>query len=356
MKPIRMAAVVLTLLLAADLLLWRATMRKTIYRFRNVAFVGAFFALFPLLPVLILSSDRSLAELLRAYPWDFSRQAMLVVTVLGTAMFASNLALMRREGMRPTNMVGTFLGAIYALSTLALYELARVIERLAQSAAVPAVRFLAEAIPLWLCLLLDYAEVLALGIIVMGWIAARGKPKYDKDFIIIPGCSISKNGGLLPLLRGRTNRAVRYAWEQEIATGRRVRFVPSGGQGADEIMSEGSAMALYLLSHAAEEDEVFPEKRSASTYENFLFSRELIRSLDPDAKVAFATTNYHVLRCGMLAHRLGMEAEGIAASTKWYFWPNGFARELVAIFAMNRRAHLLASAALALLAAVLCGI
>ena len=194
-----------------------------------------------------------------------------------------------------------------------------------------------------------------LGIIIMGWIAALQKPQYNKDFIIIPGCSISKTGGLLPLLRGRTNRAVRYAWDQEIATGKKVCYVPSGGQGADEIMSEGSAMELYLLAHGAETDEVFPERESTSTYENFAFSKKVIDAQSSGAKVAFSTTNYHVLRCGLLARRVGLDAEGIASRTKWYFWPNGFAREVVAIFAMSRKAHAIAAAvitALCLAAAI----
>ena len=56
----------------------------------------------------------------------------------------------------------------------------------------------------------------------------------------------------------------------------------------------------------------------------------------PDAKVCFVTTNYHVLRSGMLARKAGLDAEGLASTTKWYFWPNGLARELVAITSMYR--------------------
>ena len=173
-------------------------------------------------------------------------------------------------------------------------------------------------------------------------------PVYDKDFIVILGCSIDKRGGLLPLLRGRVNRAVRFAWEQEIATGKPLRYVPSGGQGPNEIMSEGSAMGFYLLTHGAEEDEVFPEKQSTNTWENFCFSKKLMEEMVPNPKVAFATTNYHILRSGILARKAGLEAQGIAGDTKWYFWPNGFVREFFGILAMEKRVHLCAALVLGL--------
>ena len=177
----------------------------------------------------------------------------------------------------------------------------------------------------------------------MGFLAARHKPAYDKDFVIIPGCSISKQGGLLPLLKGRTNRAIRFAWDQERATGKPVHYIPTGGQGPDEIMSEGSAMEFYLLSHGAEQYEVLPEKTSVNTYENMLFSKRLIDEVAPEAKTCFVTTNYHVLRSGILARKVGLDAEGLASDTKWYFWPNGFAREVIAILVMAPWLHLAAA-------------
>ena len=35
--------------------------------------------------------------------------------------------------------------------------------------------------------------------------------------------------------------------------------------------------------------------------------------------------------------------EGIASKTKWYFWPNGFAREVIAIFVMTKKYHILSA-------------
>ena len=60
------------------------------------------------------------------------------------------------------------------------------------------------------------------------------------------------------------------------------------------------------------------------------FSKKIIN--DPQAKVAFATTNYHVFRSGVWASLAGLEAEGIGSGTKWWFWPNAFIRECVGLF------------------------
>lgn len=179
-----------------------------------------------------------------------------------------------------------------------------------------------------------YASVLFFGFLIMSFLAVKRKPEYNVDYVIILGCSISKDGHLLPLLKARANKAIHFAWDQEIATGKQVRYVPSGGQGKDEIMSEGSAMEFYLLSHGAEDSEVFPEKKSKNTYENMILSKEIIDKINPKAKVAFCTTNFHVFRSGILAQKAGIDAQGIASSTKWYFWPNALMREYVGFLSL----------------------
>ncbi len=191
-------------------------------------------------------------------------------------------------------------------------------------------------------LMLCYAECTVLSICIIGYAVLKLEPLYDRDFVIILGCSISKKGKVRPLLKGRVNRAIHFAWEQEIRTGKPVRYVPSGGQGSDEPMSEGSAMELYLLSHSAESCEVFPEKKSKNTKENLIFSKKIIDEQKSDAKVAVVTTNFHVLRSGMLARRAGlMNAQVIGSKTKWYFWPNAFLREMIAIMLMFAGVHLI---------------
>ena len=280
------------------------------------------------------------------FPRKFSYFALFVLFVVAVLLCISNIALIRHEGLRPKNILGIVISIAYIGGTYLVYFIADHMN-------------INRHVIVFVLLIVCYMECLLASCCLLGLFAAKQKPKYDKDFIIIPGCAISKKGGLLPLLKGRTNRAVRYAWDQEIASGRPVKYVPSGGKGPDEVMSEASAMELYLLSHGAESDEVFPEKKSSTTYENFKFSKAVIESINPDANIAFATTNYHMLRCGLLAYSLGIKnIEGISSKTKWYFWPNGFVREFIAILAMNKKVHIIVAACCAVfcLAAGLSGL
>ena len=308
-------------------LLWLFSLRKTLFRPVSLVLCMACWALPPL-----LLPDLS------AYPLKLCRMFLPLLILFTLFEAVSNAVLVKKEGYRLRNIVGTVLGLFCCGADGAALLLPKLNapEYLCRLAALGA----------------SYGCCMLFGTATMALIAAKHKPKQNKDYIIILGCSISRSGGLLPLLKSRTNRAIRFAWDQEIATGKSCRYVPSGGQGSDEIISEGSAMELYLLSHGAEQYEILPEKASTTTRENFLFSKKLIDEAKPNATVAFSTTNYHVLRGGLIAHSLGLDCEGIGSPTTWYFWPNGFARELVALFVMSKKWQAVAVVLIGVLAAI----
>lgn len=344
--------------IAAAAILLKRSIAKTLYSYTNISLIGVIlFAVVFLLQlgtdaVLHASGDFSFADAVIRFPRRFSYIAVTVMMLITLAVCVSNIQLIRREGFRPSNALGILLGVFYIGGTVGLYLLSDFISlHFPQGRAGTLIN---TGVSLFLITMLCYFECVFAGTCIMAFAASRHIPAYDKDFIIILGCSIDKKGGLLPLLKSRANRAVRFAWEQEIATGRPCRYVPSGGQGPDEIMSEGSAMEFYLLSHGAETYEVFPEKKSRDTYENMLFSKAVIDGLKPDAKIAYATSGFHIFRSGLLAREAGFDAEGIAAETKWYFWPNGFIREFFAILAMKKSAHLKVAAAVALICVLVC--
>ena len=59
-----------------------------------------------------------------------------------------------------------------------------------------------------------------------------------------------------------------------------------------------------------------------------------------DAKICFSTTNYHVLRAGIIASNQNIKVEGIGAKTKAYFWINAFIREFIATLVSERMSHI----------------
>ena len=252
------------------------------------------------------------ADAILEYPCAFLKGTTPLLIIMTVLLMICNANAVFREGCRTRHLLGSVFGIACIIGNIVCR------------------RFLFTA------LAACYYECIFMGTVILSYAAALNRPQFDNDYLIILGCYIGKKEKLLPLLRFRINRAIRFAWEQEMATGKPVCFVPSGGQGSDEVMSEGSAMALYMLSHSAEEYEILTEKESANTYENFLFSKRLIDMHKADAKVTFVTTNYHVMRSGMLAKKAGLKAEGLASDAKWYYWPNGFIREFIAILNMHR--------------------
>ncbi|MBQ0083697.1 MAG: YdcF family protein [Clostridiales bacterium] len=340
----------------------RRSMKKTLYSYKNIMLASGIVFAFTFAAVTVsfivsvfgkknVSVKDTFAVLLE-FPKTFSFYALFLIAVLCLMLAVSNISLMRHEGYRPRNALSLALAIFYIGGAAAVYFIVDFVHDKLISAysETESALFVSinTALPLFLFIMVCYFECVLIGTAFMGYKAARQVPAYDKDFIIILGCSVAKDGGLLPLLKGRVNRAMRYAWEQEIASGKPVKYLPSGGKGSDEKLSEASAMELYLLSKGAEDYEVIPEKNSTTTKENMVFSKQIIDSINPDAKVAFATTNYHMLRSGILAQRAGIDAEGIAGDTKWYFWPNGFIREFFALLLMNVKAHINVAIAAAL--------
>ncbi len=262
----------------------------------------------------------------------FSSPFLLCYAIL---LCASNISLIRHEGKRVVNMLGIILailmlGGVVLLFKVDYYVMGSTLQIMIHDIIVQVYSsfFL-------------YFECMLIGAIVAGLIAARYEPEPDKDFIIILGCGIRKDGTPTPLLRGRIDRAVDFARRQKEKTGKDVIFVTSGGQGPNEVTSESACMKRYLMEQGIPGSRIIEEDRSTSTYENMKYSRAKIDAVDPAGKVAFSTTNYHVFRSGLFARRVGMRAVGMGAGTKWYFWPNAFVREFVGLLTENKKKQVL---------------
>ena len=259
------------------------------------------------------------------------------------ALFVSNLALIRHEGRRFVNILGILL----ALALTAGELLIAVLDvRSAFSERAVLARNLTVNLMAAFYL---YFECMIVGAITADLLAARYVPEKDKDFLIVLGCGLRKDGTPTPLLKGRLDLALAFDREQTEKTGRQAMFVVSGGQGPDEVQSEAASMRDYLLSQGVSESRILVEDKSADTAENMRFSKEKIDAVRPGGKAAFFTTNYHVFRSGLKARRVKLRAVGMGAPTRWYFWPNAAVREFVGLLTEHRLKQALV---LALLTAV----
>ena len=257
------------------------------------------------------------------------------ILVFSIALFVSNIYLIRYEGKRFVNLLGMILAVLLVAGEVILYRLDYFVTG-SEFEVMMHDLFTGVYASVYL-----YIECMIIGVIIAGMIAAKYVPEPDKDFLIILGCGLNKNGKPTPLLQGRIDRAIEFDQYQRKTTGKQLTFITSGGQGPDEIVSESSAMKQYLMEHGIPESRIIEEDRSVNTHQNMLFSKEKIMAVNPEGKIAFATTNYHVFRSGLHARRVKMKALGMGAETKWYFWPNAAVREFVGLLTEHRGKQIL---------------
>ena len=195
-------------------------------------------------------------------------------------------------------------------------------------------------------------------LLLYSWIYRILPRRRQYDYIIIHGAGLD-GPRPTPLLAGRIDKALEL-WNKQHQHG---KFVVSGGQGADEIVSEAQAMRDYLLEKGVPAAAILMEDKSTTTWENLRYSLAIINAdratgVDATSSAAVAssgdvtttasdvsgtatsssgfttavvTSDFHVFRCAEYAHNLGIKADGIGSHTKGWYWPTAFIREFIAI-------------------------
>ena len=324
-------------------LLWafREQIHYNPYSYNTILYLGfALFSLFVLLTYLYLGilmiRDSSytrewqiLSELMSS-----ARNYMLFTSpfLLGFsfALCLSNLFLIRHEGKHLVNLLGILLsllliGGEVFIFTFNFYVSGSQFEVMMH-----------DMLSNLFASIFLYLECMLFGTIVADAIAAKHEPEKDKAFLIVLGCKLRSDGTPPPLLAGRLDRALAFYENQKTKTGMGPTFITSGGQGKDEVISESESMKRYLLAHGIPEDKILTEDQSTNTLENMRFSKAIVDRVNPEGKVAFSTTNYHVFRSGLSARRVKMRAVGMGAETKWYYWPNAAVREFIGLLTNHR--------------------
>ena len=272
-----------------------------------------------------------------------------LMALMAISVSISNIWLMRHEGYRPVNALGIVISVVWLVGLCAVLNIGYLGDFMHSTPLLSRIRVIATYI---IC----YFECMLISLIVCAFTASRHEPPLDRDYIIILGCAIRSDGSLTPLLKGRVDSALSFEKRQYDASGKHACFVPSGGQGSDEVISEGEAMERYLLEQGVPAEQIIREDKSTNTFENMKLSRETVEKTDRDfvnKKTAFATTNYHVFRGYILSKKNGFEAQGISAKTKWYFFPNAFLREFIGLAVDKIAVHIVFLIVLALLVAVI---
>ena len=272
---------------------------------------------------------------------SFSFFAMLTlpcIVILALYSIITNIVLIKKEGFDPRNLLGIILGVLALLGLLGSQTLYYVISRLLVGTDK---QFIKYTLDICINATLSYLYTLIIATLYCNIRASNHIPSYDKDFVIILGSKIRDDGSLTPLLKGRADKAIEFAKNQYKKTKKKIIYIPSGGQGSDEVIADAEAIKNYLIAKGIDKKQIVIEDKSTSTIENMKFSKKKIDKINEKGNIVFSTTNYHVFRSGVIANEQGIECEGIGSKTKWYFYTNALIREFVANLIQERKSHII---------------
>lgn len=185
-----------------------------------------------------------------------------------------------------------------------------------------------NVIPKWIRYIVIFGLVCA--VVMITFLAVYGNTDtsdYTEDAVVVLGAGIKGETPTLPLVR-RLDKAVEF-YERN----NNVLIVVSGGQGFQEDITEALAMERYLVKKGVPAKNIIKEENATSTYENFLYSKEILdKHFNGDYNTAFITNDFHIYRASRLAKLAGIEnTTHISGITEWYTLPVNYIRECFAV-------------------------
>lgn len=257
-------------------------------------------------------------------------------------LITSGVRLIKREGRKLHNFLSVGLGVFLVVWLV----LSPFLVREAVHPVVTIIYLIASfAIGYFFIVLISFAVASYINRIPLPW------KKYD--YIIVLGSGLINGHKVPPLLASRIEKGISLFWRFH-SEKHPVKMIFTGGQGSDEQLAEGRAMADYALARGMAEEQIIVEDKAANTYENLLFSKQLIEKETAESYNAIVVTNnYHVFRALLWAKYVGLKCEGAGSRTKFYFWLNALIREFIAVVMLRKRFHLviLAAGSLVIIAA-----
>lgn len=152
---------------------------------------------------------------------------------------------------------------------------------------------------------------------------SKGEP--GADYIIVLGAQM-RDWGPSVVYKARLDSAIEYLNDNPD-----TKVIVTGGQGANESVSEGEGGKTYLLEQGIAEDRIIVESESLDTDQNISNALNLVE-VTADMKIGIVTNNFHVFRGVMIAKRYtDADVTGIAAFTEYQYLPNNMVRETFGI-------------------------
>jgi len=159
--------------------------------------------------------------------------------------------------------------------------------------------------------------------------AARGAEDQNCKYVVVLGCRVYDDGPSLSL-----QDRIRAAYDYLTAHPDAICIV-TGGQGADEPMTEAQCLYDHLTALGIRGERIWLEEAATSTWENLVFSLDLIEEKTgtrPES-IGLLSSEYHLFRASLFARDCGVTALGIPAETSWISLRiNNYLREIAGVW------------------------
>ncbi|MBQ9300705.1 MAG: YdcF family protein [Clostridia bacterium] len=167
--------------------------------------------------------------------------------------------------------------------------------------------------------------LLWIGLVIFVTVKEKTVPEADPretQAIIVLGAQVRQDGRLSVQLQWRLDKALELYGQCP------QPVVVCGAQGANEPVSEASAMHDYLLGKGVPDSDLVIEDTSFNTRQNLMNARRLLG--EDITRVLIVTSDYHVPRALALAKDAGFDACGVGSPIKLVYWPKNHFREALA--------------------------
>lgn len=254
----------------------------------------------------------------------------LIILGLIGFLIVNGVITIRREGLRLANALPLLLGL--ALACAVVFFFTGLL-----SSRVTAV------VAVWVFLACAWLAFLMFCLVVYGFVYSLVVRRAGVDYVIVLGSGLRKDGTVTPLLARRVDKGLAVQ-SRQLAGGRRIPVVMSGGKGDDEVRTEAEAMREYAIGRGADPELVLVETESTNTEQNLRNSGELVLASAPEhgrGRGMVVSSNYHTLRAATLARELDLPLQATGAPVAFYYWPAAALREFVALVKPRWKIHLL---------------
>ncbi|HEM4694065.1 TPA: YdcF family protein [Streptococcus suis] len=255
--------------------------------------------------------------------------------VLLFTLYLNGFQILKREGVRFHNFLS--MGLAIAL-TFYLFIAPFVVQSLSGIS-------LLNMVFVYVGFLVSYAIIISMLYTTSSFVNLVNLFPGKLDYVVVLGAGLIGDQ-VTPLLASRIEKGIAIYQKHPGS-----KLIMSGGQGPDELIAEGQAMANYALEKGVAAEDILIENQSTNTEENLKFSYALMKS---GSRFALVTNYYHVFRALLLARQLKIKCIGYGAKTRFYFSLNAFIREFVGYVVMSRKAHLVVIGIVSVI--YLCGI